>query len=68
MKQDKNKSLNNGIGAVNPSGHFEKWVQKMLSSRDAVEGYISSCMRDGMSRSQALAELHQMGIYLSNVK
>lgn len=40
----------------------------MLSSRDAVEGYISSCMRDGMSRSQALAELHAMGIFLSNVK
>lgn len=67
MKQNNGKKQE-GIGSVNPSGHFEKWVQQMLSSRDAIEGYISSCMRDGMSRSQALAELHAMDIYLSNVE
>ena len=47
---------------------FNRFIQSAMNHMETIESYISSAIKEGKTRREAISELHRMGVYLSDIK
>jgi hypothetical protein len=68
LTEPKNALQNTLVGSLRNEIKFNDFIKSCLDSRESIDSYINSAIRNGKSRRQATIELNSMGVYLKDIQ